>query len=495
MANPIVVIGAGIGGLSAAIHLAAAGQHVVVFEKNDAVGGKMRHVQAGGFEWLTGPSVLTMRHVFEGLFATAGRRLEDYLTLLPVEPLTRYFYPDGTVLDISRELDHTLAQIAALDARDVEGYLGYLAYVARLHRVTGPLFTYSDPPTWRDLFRIPPRDALAVDVWRTLDGSVRKHVRSPHLRQLLNRYATYAGASPYEASAAYNVVAHMELNGGVWYARGGVYTVARALERLARELGVEIHTGRTVTRIEVSSGAVRTIVLADGNRQLASGVVANADVTSVYQHLLPREAVNPRRLDRLMNAPRSCSGFVLALGVEGIHSELAHHNIFFSSDYRREFDEIFHRGVPPAEPTIYVVITARSDPGHAPEGCENWFVLVNAPALGPEYDWETQAADYYDLVLSRLAGFGFDVRNRIRVQQMLTPLDIARLTGTYRSALYGTSNNGLLATLRRPHNRCLDVRGLYFAGCSTHPGGGVPMVMLSGKTVARMIGEDASRKS
>jgi phytoene desaturase len=495
MADPIVVIGAGIGGLSTAIHLAAAGQRVVVFEKNDAAGGKMRHVRAGGFEWLTGPSVLTMRHVFEDLFAAAGRCLEDYLTLVPVEPLTRYFYPDGTVLDVSRELDRTLDQIAALDARDVEGYLGYLAYVARLHRITGPLFTYSDPPTWRDLFRIAPRDTLAVDGWRTLDSSVRKHVRSAHLRQLLGRYATYAGASPYEASTAYNVVAHVELNGGVWYARGGVYTVARALERLARELGVEIQTGRAVTRIEVSNGAVQGVMLTDGERQPASAVVANADVTSVYEQLLSREAVDPRRLARLINAERSCSSLVLALGVEGIHSELAHHNIFFSSDYRREFDEIFHQGIPPSEPTIYVVITARSDPGHAPEGCENWFVLVNAPALGPEYDWETQALAYRNRVLSRLADLDFDVRNKIRVEQMLTPLDIARLTGAYRGALYGTSNNGLLAALRRPHNRCPDVRGLYFAGCTTHPGGGVPMVMLSGKTVARMIGKDASRKS
>ncbi|MBN1978400.1 MAG: phytoene desaturase [Anaerolineae bacterium] len=490
MSDPIVVIGAGIGGLSAAIHLAAAGCRVTVYEKNGAVGGKMRHVAAGGFEWLTGPSVITMRHVFEDLFAAAGRRLEDYVTLVPVEPLTRYFYPNGAVLDLSREIDRTLAQIAALSERDVEGYLGYLAYVARLHRVTGPLFVYADPPTWRDLFRVPPRDALAVDVWRTLDRSVRKHVRSPHLRQLLGRFATYAGASPYEASAAFNVVAHVELNGGVWYATGGVYEIARALEKLARELGVEIHTGRAVERIAVEGGQARGIVLEGGERRAAQAIVANADVTTVYEQLLPREVVSPRRLARLVNAERSCSGFVLALGVEGIHPELAHHNIFFTSDYRREFDEIFHQGVPPGEPTIYVVITARSEPDHAPEGCENWFVLVNAPALGPRYDWETGAVTYRDLVLARLADLGFDVRGSIRMEHILTPLNIARLTGAYRGALYGTTNNGLLAALRRPHNRCPDVRGLYFAGCTTHPGGGVPMVTLSGRTAARMVNSD-----
>jgi phytoene desaturase len=489
VAEPFVVIGAGLGGLSAAIHLAAAGQRVVAFEKNGAVGGKMRHVTAGGFEWLTGPSVITMRHVFEDLFTTAGCRMEDYLALAPVEPLTRYFYPDGTVLDINREIDRTLDQIAALNEQDVEGYLGYLAYVARLHRATGPLFVYSDPPTWRDLFRVSPGDALAVDVWRTLDGSVRKYVRSPHLRQLLGRFATYAGASPYEASAAFNVVAHVELNGGVWYAKGGVYEITLALERLARELGVEIHTDCPVARIEVDGGQARGVVLESGERQAAQAIVANVDVTTVYEQLLPREAVNPRRLSHLVNAERSCSGFVLALGVEGIHPGLTHHNIFFSSNYRREFDEIFHQGVPPSEPTIYVVITARSDPDHAPEGCENWFVLVNAPALDPRFDWTSQAAAYRNLILARLADFGFDIRNSIRLEHILTPLNIARLTGAYRGALYGTTNNGLLSTLRRPHNRCPDVRGLTFAGCTTHPGGGVPMVMLSGKVAARMVME------
>jgi phytoene desaturase len=486
MNDPIAIIGAGIGGLSAAIHLAAAGRRVTVYEKNGAVGGKMRHVTAGGFEWLTGPSVITMCHVFEDLFSVAGRRLEDYLTLMPVEPLTRYFYSDGIVLDISREVDRTLEQIVALDERDVEGYLGYLAYIARLHRVTGPLFTYSDPPTWRDLFRVPAGDALSVDVWRTLDGAARKRVRSPHLRQLLGRYATYAGASPYEASAAFSTAAHVELNGGVWYAKGGVYEIALALEKLARELGVEIHTDCPVARIEVDGNRARGVVLESGERRAAQAIVANVDVTTVYEQLLPREAVNPRRLARLVNAARSCSGFVLALGVEGVQPELAHHNIFFSSDYRREFDEIFHQGVPPSEPTIYVVITARSDPDHAPEGCENWFVLVNAPALGPQYDWATQAVAYRDLVLARLADFGFDVRDSIRMEHILTPLNISHLTGAYRGALYGTTNNGLLAVLRRPHNRCPDVHGLYFAGCTTHPGGGVPMVALSGKAAVRM---------
>ena len=174
----------------------------------------------------------------------------------------------------------------------------------------------------------------------------------------------------------------------------------------------------------------------------------------------------------------------------GRHERLAHHNIFFSNDYRREFDDIFRRGVPPDAPTIYVAITSKSDPAHAPAGGENWFVLVNAPALDSRYDWMAQATVYRDQILIRLADFGLDIRGKIQTEQMLTPLDLARLTGAWRGAFYGASPNSPFIAFRRPHNRAPDVRGLYFTGGTTHPGGGVPMVMLSGKVVANLIAAD-----
>jgi phytoene desaturase len=488
--NPVIVIGAGIGGLSAAIRLAAAGRRVVVLEQNDAVGGKMGQIQQAGFRWDTGPSVITMRHVLADLFKAANRNLEDYLTLLPVEPLTRYFYPDGVIFDATRDLSRMAAQIAALEERDVEGYLAYLAYAARLHRLTGPVFIYDQPPTWRSFSRVPPWEAWRVDAWRSMDTAIRGFVRSPHLRQLLGRFATYVGGSPYQAPATLNVIAHVELTGGVWYPQGGIYTIAQALVRLAQELGVEIRTGCLVQQIVVEREAVKGVVLADGTLLAAEVLVANVDVATVYQKLLPSEVATPGRLARLTSLEPSCSGFILLLGVAGSHHQLAHHNIFFSGDYRREFDDIFRRGLPPAEPTIYLAITSKSDPTHAPVGAENWFVLVNAPALGPEFDWSTQAGAYRDQVLAHLAKFGLEVRDRIQSEHRLTPLDLARLSGAWRGALYGASPNSPFTALRRPHNRSRQVRGLYFVGGSTHPGGGVPMVMLSGRVVAGMIEKD-----
>ena len=434
----IVVIGAGIGGLSAAIHLAAAGRPVTVLEQNAGAGGKMGLWQADGFTWDTGPSIITMRPALEALFATAGRRLEDYLTLLPVDPLTRYFYPDETAIDATQNLPQMLDQIAALDPRDVEGYLAFLAHAAELHRITGDIFIYGEPPTLRDFLRVPLRDIVRVDAWRTMAQAHAHYVHSPHLRQLLGRFATYLGASPYRASAVLNTIAHVELNQGVWYPQGGIYQIARAYRRLAEELGVEIRTESRVTRIEIQDGVVLGVTLAGNERLFAQTVVANVDVTTVYHDLLPPD-VAPARRKRLIQIAPSGSGFVLLLGIEGQHPELAQHNIFFARDYRREFDDLFSRGIPPQEATIYVTATSKVDPQHAPPGCENWFVMVNAPPLGPNFDWATQGQAYRDALLARLAEHGYDVRERIRSERWRTPEDLRAQTGAWRGALYGLS--------------------------------------------------------
>jgi phytoene desaturase len=462
----------------------------MVLEQNQAAGGKMGELRAGGYRWDTGPSVITMRHVLEDLFAAAGRDMSDYVTLQPVEPLTRYFYPDGHIFDASRALTRVLAQIRQIDERDVEGYLEFLAYVARLHRIVGPVFIYDLPPRLSSFFKVAPLDALRVDGLRTMSQAINQHVKSPHLRQLLGRFATYVGASPYQAPATLNVIAHVELNQGVWYPVGGIYRIAQALTRLAEEVGVEIRTGCGVRSIEVRDSQVEGVTLDNGVHLPAAAVVANVDVATVYDTLLPASAASSGRLEGLRKAELSCSGFILLLGVRGAHPELAHHNIFFSSDYPREFQEIFEKGVPPVEPTVYVAITSKTSSEDAPPGRENWFVSVNVPALGPAWDWGTRAGTYRQQVLEHLARRGFDIRRHIEVEKMVTPADLERLTGARRGALYGISSNQRWSAFRRPHNRAQDIRGLYFAGGTTHPGGGVPMVLLSGQVASQLLMQD-----
>jgi phytoene desaturase len=481
--QPILILGAGIGGLSAAIHLAAQGRRVIVLEQNPAVGGKMSEIAAEGFRFDTGPSVITMRPVFEDLFRAAGRRIEDYLTLLPVDPLTRYFWPDGTRLDLSRDLPKTAAQISALEPRDLEGYLDFLSEAARLHRITGPVFTYGPPPSLESLRQVTLKDAFSVDVVRTLQQSIERRIRHPHLRQLLGRFATYVGASPYLAPATLAVIAHVELTEGVWYPQGGIYAIARAYEKLARELGVEIRLNTRVREICLHGKQVSAVILENGDILPASTLISNLDVTSTYSLIHSDHAA--RRLDTLKKRDVSCSGVILLLGIEGTYPDLAHHNIFFSSDYRREFEQIFSEKTLPDAPTLYLCITSKTDPDHAPEGCENWFVMANAPSLDPASSAVDRAA-VTEKLLNRLASVGLDVRNKILYQQLLTPLDIQQKTWAHRGALYGVSFNDRFAPFKRPHNRS-EFDGLYFVGGTTHPGGGVPMVTLSGKLVAQTI--------
>lgn len=485
-----VVVGGGIGGLVTAIRLAGEGWQVAIYEQNEHVGGKMGEITAEGFRFDMGPSVITMRHVFEELFDSVGRSLNDYVKFQPVEPLTRYFYTDGTVLDVSSDIRRMCDQIAQIDERDVEGYLQYLAYAARIHRITGPVFIYNNPPKVWDILSVPPLEMPAVDPMRTMSMAINGFVRSPHLRQLLGRFATYTGASPYRAPATLNVIAHVELVGGVWYPQGGIYALASALERLAWELGVEIYTGCPVTQIVVNGRQVTGVQFGDNQTIAADAVIANFDVALVYEKLLPSTIATVSRLKTLTDIEPSCSGFIMLLGIDKTYPELAHHNIFFSDDYPAEFDAIFGREVPPDDPTIYVSITSKADPDHAPDGCENWFVLINAPALGSAYDWEQNKLQYRDRVMEKLAERGLDVRDHIRYEQLLTPVDLERLTGARRGALYGASSNSKWTAFRRPNNRAPDVKGLYFAGGTTHPGGGVPMVTLSGKVAAQMVIED-----
>lgn len=519
--NEILIIGAGIGGLSTAIRLAAAGQRVTIYEKNPQVGGKMGQITADGFRWDIGPSVITMRHVFEELFASVGRRLEDYLTLEPVDPLTRYFYPNGTRLDATQDRKKMAEQIRQIDPQDIEGYQNYLRYAEQIHRITGPVFIYDQPPTWRSFLRVPFANWFKIDGLRTMQQAIESKVRSPELRQLLGRFATYVGGSPYLAPATLNVIAHVELSGGVWYPRGGIYAIAQAMAKLARELGVTIHTNCGVKEIGVENGRFSHLILENGETVRGTAVVSNLDVTTTRQQLLKnfnaktqsrrgligqlKQLISPKKpassKKQINNLPltnnhspfdSSCSGFILLLGINKQFPELAHHNILFSPDYPAEFDAIFEHGQPPADPTIYIAITSKTDPQHAPDGGENWFVLVNAPPLDDRYDWHINQQKYRDQVLQKIAKFGFDVRDHIVTEQILTPVDLAEGSGAWRGALYGASPNSRWAAFKRPHNRA-NIPGVYFVGGTTHPGGGVPMVTLSGKVAAMLVLEDLAR--
>ena len=496
----IVVIGAGVAGLATAARLAAAGHAVTVFEAADRVGGKLdrwEHTTAAGtFRFDTGPSLLTLPQVFADLFAATGSDLAAELDLVPLDPVVRHVFPDGTVLDSAGDPEVFAGRIAtALGDRAAADWRRLWRRAARVWDASWRDVLNSTVDSRRSLLRLAWRvpDLAAIAPGRSLRGLGLALLGDARLRVLLDRYATYAGADPRRAPAALVAVPYAELAFGGWYLRGGLGTLADALLRRCTALGVRVRTATAVTRIATAAGTVTGVALAGGQPVAANAVVSTVDALATYRDLLG----DPAWAGRL--ARRSLGGFVLLLGVRGATPGLAAHTVFFPPDYDREFDDVFGRryrlrpgyatGARPAtDPTVYVSVA--DDPAARPDGYEAWFVLVNAPAQGGTVDWTAPgyALGYAGTVLATLARRGCEVRDRIEFQRVLTPADLATATGTPGGAIYGTPAHGLL----RPPNRG-PVRGLYLAGGSVHPGGGLPMVALSAKIVAGAIAADAAR--
>lgn len=490
MNNQTIIVGGGLGGLAAAIHLAASGRPVLLLEKNDRVGGKLNIVQEQGYTFDTGPSLLTMPWVIRELFAVAGRRMEDYLSLDQIEPTCRYLWPDGTLFNAWQRLPQLIQEIERLSPGDVPGFFRFLAHTARIYEAVADNFLLRPFDGISEL--ITPRllrDGPRIDSLRSVDAAVRAHFRSPYLRQIFNRYATYNGSSPYLSPATFNVIAYIEMAEGGWYVRGGMYDLGRALLRLAEELGVQVRTGTAVAEVLTAGGAARGVRLTCGEQIAAARVIVNADPRYAYRALLPDQW---RTADRLARLEPSCSGYVLFLGVDRIYPQLAHHNIFFSADYPREFQAIFQKGVPAADPTVYVAATCLSDPWHAPPGHMNLFVLVNAPALGRRVNWAREAGPYRDLVLAKLERMGLsELRRHIAYEQIWSPADLQERYNAAGGAIYGLASNNPFSAFMRPPLRARGLRGLYFVGGGTHPGGGIPLVLLSGRAVAGRVIADS----
>ncbi|GAB4196729.1 MAG: phytoene desaturase family protein [Roseiflexaceae bacterium] len=490
MSDPTIIVGGGLGGLAAAIHLAAAGQRVTLLEKNERLGGKAGLVSAAGYCFDTGPSLMTMPWILRGLYEAAGARLEEELTLIPLESTCRYRWPDGTTFEAYQILPLLMQEIARLEPRDVDGFLRFLAYTRRIYEAVAGPFLLNPFDGLRDLVNLRlVSDSWKIDSLRTVDAAVRSFFRSPYLRQVFNRYATYNGSSPYRAPATFNIIPYVEFVEGGWYVRGGMYELVRALERLARRMGVAIHTGAEVAQIELSGGAARGVRLAGGERLAAQAVVVNADPRYAYARLLPHSGA-AARMQRL---EPSCSGFVLLLGVDQRYDSLGHHNIFFSQDYPREFAAIFDRRVPPPDPTVYVCATSQTDPALAPLGHMNLFVLVNAPATG-RVNWAREGRPYRDLVLAKLRRMGLpDLEQHIAYEQIITPDDLEARYNAPGGAIYGLASNNPWSAFLRPPLRARDAQRLYFVGGGTHPGGGIPLVLLSGRAVAQRVLADGKK--
>lgn len=484
-----VVVGAGIGGMSAAIALAGRGVEVTVLDRAPRVGGKMREVEVAGRLIDSGPTVLTVRAVFEELFAGAGASLSDYVTLDPVEVLARHAWPDGARLDLYRDVDRTADAIGALmGAREAKGYRRFCEYARAIHEhVEGP-FMRSQRPTLGSVLRDQGLRGMVsltrIDALRTMGSSLGDFFRDPRLLQLFGRYATYCGSSPFLAPATLNVIAHVERE-GVWVVRGGMARLAEGLAKLATERGVTFALGRGVSEIVVERDRVTGVRTDDGGALDADAVVFNGDVHALTSGRLGAAAKRAWTVDAKVERSLSAVTFGVVAKAEGF--PLARHNVFFSADYPREFREIVDGDALPSDPTVYVCAQDRDDTAQSPtteDGRERLFLIVNAPARGDRRPFSREEIDRCETTTRRtLASMGLRLDWDSSRRSITTPTDFARMFPSTEGALYGPPSHGWTSPLARAPSRS-KLAGLYLCGGSTHPGAGVPMVARSGLLAA-----------
>lgn len=484
----VIVIGGGVGGLSTAIYLRRAGFNVTVFEKNAEPGGKLSRLVSNGHTFDLGPTVLTMPFVLGDVFARCGERMEDHISLTRVEPTCRYNWSDGTRFDAWSDQERLLLESEHLFPEDVVALRRFFTDAETVYEATKEVFLFSPFKGTRELFSLRNSRLLPLlgkmGFTSSVYDSLRKRFSSEKLIQLFSRFATYNGSSPWSAPATLNVIPHVEFAYGAWYPAGGMWTVVEALVELADSLGVKILCNAEVESVTRSQKKIEGVVV-NGDTVPADIVVSNADALWTWRHLLgPAGLPVPRHLSR---AERSCSGFLILAEVEGTHQHLRHHNIFFSDAYEDEFTDIFNRKVLPGQMTVYVSVASRTDPSLAPSGSENWYILVNAPAGGDSFGLDVHAREYAEAVFDRLRWFG--TAPVVSKQTLLTPYDIAERYNSVDGAIYGNSSNSIFSAFLRPANKVKGLENFFLASGSAHPGGGIPLVLLSGKITAGMITE------
>jgi diapolycopene oxygenase len=484
----IVVIGAGLGGLSAAISLATEGFSVDLLEKNDKVGGKLNILHKDGFAFDLGPSILTMPHIFRQLFERAGKNMDDYVGIETVEPHWRNFFEDGSTLDLSSDPVVMNQELAKLGSNTAQEFAAFLAYSKQLCAVTEEgYFAQGLDSFWALLKHYGPvKSLLEFDVFRSMDQGVRRFIKDPKLVDVLNYFIKYVGSSPYDAPALMNLLPYIQFGYGLWYIKGGMYGMAQGLEKLAIELGVNISVNTEVLEIQHQAGRATAVRLNDGRVLAADIVVSNMEVIPAYQKLLSGQESAIRRVEKF--AP-SCSGLVLHLGVDRIYPQLAHHNFFYSDHPREHFKAIFHDHRLSEDPTIYLVAPCKTDPSQAPKGCEIIKILPHIPHLDPE---RPLSADDYaamrERVLIKLERMGLtDLRKHIICEEYWTPVDIQAKYYSNQGSIYGVVADRFKNLGFKNAQRSDVLKNLYFVGGSVNPGGGMPMVTLSGQLVRDKI--------
>lgn len=477
----IGIIGAGIAGLAAAVRMANRGYDVEVFEANDFPGGKLSEFQVKGYRFDAGPSLFTMPHYVDELFLQTGLdpSLHFHYKRLPI--ICNYFWEDGTHLNAYAEQQAFAKEIEQKLGVPAERLHKMLADSRRKYQLTGRIFlekSLHQLKTWlhkdviKAMIQIP-----TLDLFTSMHKVNKRYLQHPKLVQLFNRYATYNGSNPYKAPGLLSIIPHFEYNIGAFYPTGGMYHITKSIFGLAKQLGVQFHFNTPINEIIVKNGQATGLRVND-QIQHFDRIISNMDVFHVYKKLLPNE----KQPDRILKQQKSTSALIFYWGIKKTFPELDLHNIFFSDNYKTEFDylakgKIYH------DPTVYINITAKYTPEDAPQNCENWFTMINVPHnTGQNWDeWIAEARQHIIKKINRI--LNTDITQLIECEEVLEPRSIESRTCSHLGALYGTSSNSRMAAFLRHPNFSSRIQHLYFCGGSVHPGGGIPLALLSAKII------------
>lgn len=487
----MVIAGAGVGGLATAIRLQAAGVATILVDRNDRPGGKLNLIEDRGYRFDTGPSLVTLPEVFDELFAVAGLEFRKECELVFLDPYCRYFFDDGTMFETSDSMHRMSATLLDAAPGDVDAFFSFLAKAARWYRMSAEAVLFGPPLDWRNLAKskFDPIPFFSMRPFEPLDRLLQRTFRDERIRRICRLIALYTGCAPDRAPAIFGLIPFLEFGLGRWYVQGGLYAIAERLIRAYVDRGGRFLPSTRVTQVDFENGRARRVHLDSGETIDCAHVVSNADVATACRTFLSAAPGSRRMHSRLEKLRPSTSAFVLYIGAKLEMEKFIHHNIIFSPDESAEWKEVFGRGIPPAEPTIYLNHPAHTDPSLSPAGGSALFVMVNVPASDESiWSWSENADRYQDLVIDALERRGLPgLRASIETIHRRTPLDFAASTYADRGSLYGKAPDSLGAMMKRPRNVERGFDGVSFVGGTTHPGAGIPLAALSGKLVAEQL--------
>jgi len=486
MRKTAIVIGSGIAGIATSIRLANRGYIVSVFESNEYPGGKLSEFNKGGYRFDAGPSLFTLPHLVEELFEECGFQSKDHFEYIRLEETCRYFYSDGTKLTAWSDREKLVEEFREKLDEPKENILGFLDNSAVLYNKLSPLFiekSLHKAGTWLSTKALSAFSKInKFEFNKTMNQANEKTFKNPKSVQIFNRYATYNGSDPYQTPATLNIIPHLEFGIGAFFPKGGMYRITQSLYELAKKIGVNFYFDTPVKNIVVHKGKAKGVETQMGFHK-SDRVVCNMDMVAAYKTIL-KDQKQPKKL---LNQPKSSSALIFYWGIKKEFKQLGLHNIFFSTEYKEEFDHIFKKGSIYKDPTVYINITSTKNPSDAPDGCQNWFTMINVPNNQGQ-DWDQLIKEARVFILDKLTKeLGEYIEDLIEVEEVLDPRTIESKTSSVAGALYGNSSNNKFAAFLRHPNFSSNIKHLYFCGGSVHPGGGIPLCLSSAKLVDQLM--------